>query len=136
MTENDISRIVFECGLRIHKKLGVGLSKETYLECLAFELQNEGVNVELNKSMAVEYEQLYLENAFKVDMLIEGKVILDIKLIENFEVFDNFDLMKMKNYLKILDYKLAMILNFNSQLFKNGIKRVTNGLERVTTETE
>jgi len=126
MTENEISKIVFESGLKIHRKLGVGLFETIYEECLFYELQKEGLVVERQKFLNIKYEELLLERAFKMDLLIENKVVLEIKSVES---LNNFHASQLKNYLRIGNFKLGMLLNFNSQLFKNGVKRIANNLD-------
>ena len=101
MNENEISKIVFECGLKVHRKLGVGLLENVY-------------------------EELIIPKAFKMDILIEDKVVLEIKSVES---LNSFHAAQLKNYLRLGNYKLGMLLNFNSQLFKNGVKRIANGLD-------
>ncbi|AZA61742.1 MULTISPECIES: GxxExxY protein [Chryseobacterium] len=128
MTENEISKIVFESGLKIHRKLGVGLFETIYEECLFYELQKEGLVVERQKFLNIQYEELLLERAFKMDLLIENKVVLEIKSVET---LNNFHASQLKNYLRIGNFKLGMLLNFNSQLFKNGVKRIANNLDEI-----
>ncbi len=126
MSENEISKIVFESGLEIHRKLGTGLYESIYEECLFYKLKKAGIKVERQKSLSIQYEELLLENAFKMDLLIENKVVLEIKSVEN---LTNFHAAQLKNYLRLGDYKLGMLINFNSQLFKNGVMRIANGLD-------
>lgn len=126
MTENEISKIVFESGLKIHRKLGVGLFETIYEECLFYELQKEGLVVERQKFLNIQYEELLLEKAYKMDLLIENKVVLEIKSVES---LNNYHALQLKNYLRIGNFKLGMLLNFNSQLFKNGVKRIANNLD-------
>ncbi|SIT12974.1 MULTISPECIES: GxxExxY protein [Chryseobacterium] len=126
MTENEISKIVFESGLKIHRKLGIGLYESIYEECLFYELKKAGINVEKQKSLNIQYEELFLENAFRMDLLVENKVVLEIKSVEN---LTNFHAAQIKNYVRLGNYKLGMLINFNSQLFKNGVMRIANGLD-------
>lgn len=125
-SENEISKFVFECGLKIHRKIGIGLYESIYETCLAYELENLGLKIERQKYLSFNYEGIYLENAFKMDLLIEDKVVLEIKAIES---LNSFHAAQLKNYLRLGNYKLGMLLNFNSQLFKNGVKRIANGLD-------
>lgn len=126
MTENEISKIVLDCGLKIHRKLGIGLFESVYEECLYYELTKNGLFVERQKFLSIQYEEVLIEKAFKMDLLIENKVVLEIKSVES---INSFHAAQLKNYLRLGNYKLGMLLNFNSQLFKNGIKRIANGLE-------
>lgn len=125
MIENEISAIVFDAGIKIHRTLGIGLYENVYEECLAYELKKRGLNVESQKDIAVEYEELIVPKAFRVDLLIESKVIIEIKAVQEINDYHFFQLL---NYLRITDLKLGMILNFHSVLFKNGVKRVVNKL--------
>ena len=126
MTENEISKIVFDLGLKIHRKLGMGLYERVYEEWLLYELKKYGLKVERQKFQHIEYEDLLIENAYKMDILVENKVVLEIKSVE---FISSFDKSQLKNYLRLGNYKLGMLLNFNSSLFKDGVKRIANGLD-------
>lgn len=125
MIENEISGIVFDAGMKIHRTLGIGLYENVYEECLIYELKNRGLSVESQKDIAVEYEDLKIHRAFRVDLLIENKVIIEIKAVPEINDYHFFQLL---NYLRITNIKLGLILNFHSVLFKNGVKRVVNKL--------
>lgn len=125
MNENEISKIVFESGLKIHRKLGIGLYEAVYEECLVYELKLKGLKVEQQKDIAVEYEGLIIEKAFRLDLLIEDKVIIEIKAVPEINSYHTYQLL---NYLRITDFKLGMLLNFHSLLFKDGVKRIVNNL--------
>lgn len=125
MTENEISKIIFEAGLKIHRKIGIGLYETVYEQCLAYELKNSGLKVEKQKDISIEYESLLIEKAFRVDLLIEDKVIIEIKAVPEINSYLSYQLL---NYLRISGCKLGMILNFHSVLFKDGVKRIANKL--------
>lgn len=125
MTENEISKIIFDCGLKVHRKLGVGLYENVYEQCLEYELKKAGLKVERQKEINVVYEELIIEKAFRVDMLVEDKVIIENKAVLEIVEYYGFQLY---NYLRNTNLKLGMILNFHSPLFKNGVKRIVNGL--------
>lgn len=125
MTENEISKIVFDAGLKVHRKLGIGLYEAVYEECLVYELKKNGLKVEVQKDVAVEYEKLIILKAFRLDLLIEGKVIVEIKAVPEINSYHSYQIL---NYLRITGCKLGMILNFHSVLFKDGVKRVANNL--------
>lgn len=124
MNENEISAIIVDAGLKIHRALGHGLYETVYEQCLEYELKNRGLIVERQKCLSIQYENLKVENAFKIDLLIENKVVVEIKAQE---ALDNFHNAQLLNYLKLGNYKLGLLLNFNSKLFKTGIQRVING---------
>ncbi|MEJ5106223.1 MULTISPECIES: GxxExxY protein [Chryseobacterium] len=125
MIENEISGIVFDAGMKIHRTLGIGLYENVYEECLVYELKKRGLNVEYQKNIDIKYEELNISNAFRVDLLIENKVIIEIKAVPEINDYHFFQLL---NYLRITGMKLGMILNFHSMLFKDGVKRVVNKL--------
>lgn len=125
MNENDISKIIFEAGLKIHRKLGIGLYEKVYEECLVYELRKQGLKVEQQKNIAIEYEELVIENALRVDLLIEEKVIVEINAIPEINSYHTYQLL---NYLRITTLKLGLVLNFHSILFKDGVKRIVNNL--------
>ena len=125
MNENEISKIVFESGLKIHRKLGIGLYEAVYEQCLVYELKNNGLKVEKQKDISIEYEGLLIERAFRVDLLIEDKVIIEIKAVPEINSYHTYQLL---NYLRITRFKLGMLLNFHSLLFKDGVKRIVNHL--------
>lgn len=125
MTENEISKIVFETGLKIHKKLGAGLFEHVYEECLFYELTKSGLFIEKQKLLPIIYEDLRIENAFRLDIIIENKVILEIKTVDYISSNHKAQLL---TYLKMTNCKLGMLLNFQSDVFKNGVTRMVNHL--------
>ncbi|OCA72378.1 GxxExxY protein [Chryseobacterium artocarpi] len=125
MTENEISKIVFETGLKIHKKLGAGLFEHVYEECLFYELTKSGLFIEKQKLLPIIYEDLRIENAFRLDIIIENKVILEIKTVDYISSNHKAQLL---TYLKMTNCKLGMLLNFQSDVFKNGVTRMANHL--------
>ena len=90
-----------------------------------YELKKAGLKVERQKSLAVIYEELTIEKAYKMDLLVEDLVVLEIKSVDYLTTFHSTQL---KNYLRLGNYKLGMLLNFNQGLFKDGVKRIVNGL--------
>jgi GxxExxY protein len=125
MTENELSKIVFETGLKIHKKLGAGLFENVYEECMFYELTKAGLFVEKQKLLPIIYDELRIENAFRLDMILENKLILEIKAVEYINPTHKAQLL---TYLKMTGCKLGLLINFQSDVFKNGITRIVNGL--------
>ncbi|WP_312196414.1 GxxExxY protein, partial [Epilithonimonas vandammei] len=124
LTENELSKIVFDLGLKIHKKLGPGLFENVYEECLFYELQKQGLKVEKQIILPIIYEELKIENAFRIDILVESKLILEIKAVEYINPSHKAQLL---TYLKMTDCKLGLLINFNEETFKSGVTRVING---------
>ena len=123
-TENEIAKIVFESGLNIHKILGPGLLESAYEECLYFDLVNSGLKVEKQKSLPLIYKEIKLDAGYRVDFLIESKVIIEIKSIEALHPIHTAQVL---TYLKLSNCKLALLINFNVSLFKDGVKRLVLG---------
>lgn len=125
MTENELSKIVFEIGLKIHKNLGPGLFEHVYEECLFYKLKKAGLKVEKQKLLPIKYEELTIENAYRLDMIVEDKLILEIKTVDYINSSHKAQLL---TYLKMTDCRLGLLINFQSDLFKNGVTRIVNGL--------
>ncbi|MFN5628035.1 MAG: GxxExxY protein [Bacteroidota bacterium] len=125
MTENELANLVFEAGLKVHKALGPGLLESAYQECLFYEIKKIGLNVEKQKALPLLYEEVNLEVGYRIDLFIEGKLVIEIKSVE---ALNDLHLAQILTYLKLSKCKLGLLINFNSVLFKNGVKRVINGI--------
>ncbi len=123
MTEDELSNITIGCAIKIHKALGPGLLESAYQECLHYELTNRGLFVEKEKPLPLVYEQVKLECGYRVDLLIENKLIVEIKAIDNLHPIH---LAQVLTYLRLSKCKLGLLINFNVPLLKHGIKRVIN----------
>lgn len=124
MTENEISRVIYECGLTVHKELGPGLLESAYEECLFYELSETGLLVERQKPMPLKYKEIMLDVGYRMDILVENKVVIEVKSCDELA---NVHLSQVLTYLKLSGCKLGMLINFNSFLFKDGVRRVING---------
>ncbi len=125
MTENEIATKILGCALEVHKALGPGLLESAYQECLYYKLGKEGFYVEKEKPMPLIFEEVKLECGYRIDLLVENKVVIEIKSVE---ALNDVHLAQTLTYLKLGDYKLGLLLNFNVALLKNGIRRVVNNL--------
>jgi len=125
MTENELSKIVVDLGMKIHKVLGPGLLESAYEECLYYEIKKQGLLVEKQKALPLMYEDIKLEAGYRIDLLVEKKLIIEIKSVET---LNDLHLAQILTYLKLSDCKLGLLINFNTVLFKNGIRRVVNNL--------
>ncbi|ASW75571.1 hypothetical protein IQ37_09415 [Chryseobacterium piperi] len=124
VSENEISRIVYESGYLIHKSLGPGLLESAYEECMYYELKKHGLFIEKQKAMPLVYDEVKLDVGYRLDFLIENKFVLEIKSVEG---LNDIHLAQILTYLRLSNCKLGMLMNFNSLHFKNGVKRVING---------
>ena len=125
MTENELSRIVFDCALKVHQSLGPGLLESAYVECLYYELRKTGLNVEKQKSLPLIYEEVKLDVGYRIDIIVENKLIIEIKSVE---ALNDVHFAQLLTYLKLTNCKLGLLINFNVSLIKNGVKRVVNNL--------
>jgi GxxExxY protein len=125
MTENELSKIVFNCALKVHQHLGPGLLESAYEECLFYELMKTGLDIQKQKALPLVYEEVKLDIGYRIDIIIENKLILEIKSVE---ALNDIHFAQLLTYLKLTNCKLGMLINFNVLLIKNGIKRVVNNL--------
>lgn len=125
MTENELSRVTFNCALKVHQSLGPGLLESAYEECLFYELKKTGLFVEKQKSLPLIYEEVKLDIGYRIDLIVENKLILEIKSVDS---LSDVHFAQLLTYLKLTECKLGMLINFNVNLIKNGIKRVVNNL--------
>lgn len=123
MTENEISKIIIGCAIDVHKQLGPGLLESAYKECLAFDLNEKGLYVENEKPMPIVYKEVKLDHGYRIDLLIEKKVVIETKTVE---FFTDVHTAQVLTYLRLGNYKLGLLINFHVNLLKNGIKRIIN----------
>ena len=125
MVENDLSQIIIGCAIKVHTVLGPGLLESAYEECLYYELVKEGLKVEKQKALPLIYEEIKLEVGYRLDLIVEEKVIIEIKACEG---LNDIHLAQVLTYLKLSNVKLGLLINFNVTRVKDGIKRVVNNL--------
>lgn len=121
--ENDLAHVVIGLAIDIHKTLGPGLDHESYLECMLYELQMQGIHVSSNLKKDAYYKNLKLSKGYTIDLLIENILVVEI---ETTDTVSDMQIQKTLKTLKLGGYKLGLIINFNSTLLKNGIRRISN----------
>jgi GxxExxY protein len=121
MEINDLTQIILNCSYKVHSALGPGLLENAYEECLFYELKLSGVNVEKQKVLPLVYHDVKLDSGYRLDLLVENKVIVELKSIES---FNDVHLAQVLTYLKLSKCKVGLLINFNVKSLKNGIKRV------------
>ena len=128
MTENEISQVVVRCAIEVHRTLGgPGLLESVYEEALAWELAQAGLHVERQLSVPIPYKGQTLATPFRLDLLVDEKVVVECKAVRQYnEIFEAQAL----TYLRLLDLRLGLVINFGERLVKDGIHRVVNGLGR------
>ena len=124
MHENEISKVIFDLGLKIHKNLGPGLLESAYEECLFYEISKAGLFVEKQKPMPLIYEEVKLDIGYRIDLLVEKSVVIEVK---SGEALNDVHLAQVLTYLKLSGCRLGLLINFNTNLFKNGYRRILNG---------
>lgn len=125
LSENQISKIIVDRSLKVHRNLGPGLLETSYEKCLYYELAKAGLSIERQKGMPLMYDQIKIDVGYRVDLLINKKVIVEIKAVES---LTNIHMAQILTYLKLSGCKLGLLINFNTDLIKKGIKRVVNKL--------
>ncbi len=125
MTENELSNKIIGDAIIVHTELGPGLLESAYQECLFYKLNKSGLYVEREKAMPLIFEEVKLEIGYRVDLLVENKVVIELKSVE---ALNDVHLAQTLTYLKLGNYKLGLLINFNVYRLKDGIKRVVNGL--------
>lgn len=126
MTENEISRIVVDAAIEVHRTLGgPGLLESVYEEALVYELQLRGLEVERQRSVPIVYKGARLASGLRLDLVVAGKVIVECKATR-----DNNPIFKAQalTYLRLMHLKLALVINFGMPLVKDGVHRVVNRL--------
>lgn len=125
MTENELATKVIGICIEVHNALGPGLLESAYQECLYYKLSTSGLFVEREKRMPLVFEEVKLECGYRIDLLVEGILVIELKSVES---LNDVHLAQTLTYLKLGNYKLGLLINFNVALLKNGIRRVVNGL--------
>ncbi|MHB8654953.1 MAG: GxxExxY protein [Terriglobia bacterium] len=130
MTENEIATQVVDAAYKIHTTLGPGLFESVYETIMEQELTKRGLRVARQQALPVVWESVHLEAGFRVDLLVENKVIVEIKSVEALAPVHRKQLL---TYLGLADKRLGLLINFDTELIKNGIARVVNQLENQNT---
>jgi len=125
MSENDISNQVIGLALKVHRRLGPGLLESVYVECLFHELVQSNIQVEKQKGLPLTYDDTRLDCGFRIDLLVEKKVVVEVKSVE---AMNEIYFAQVLTYLRLSECKLGLLINFNVVLLKDGIKRVVNNL--------
>ena len=125
MTENELSNIIIGTAIEVHKALGPGLLESAYKECLFFKLTQQGLKAVKEKPIPLIFEEVKLDCGYRIDILVENKVVIEIKSVD---ALNDIHLAQTLTYLKLGNFKLGLLINFNVVSLKSCIKRVVNGL--------
>ena len=124
MNENEISNIIIGAAIEVHKQLGPGLLESSYEACLAYELRQHGLNIQTQVPLPVVYKGIKLEAGYRIDVLVENKVIVEVKSVD---ALADIHIAQVLTYLKLQDLKLGLLINFNTVKVTSGVRRVING---------
>jgi GxxExxY protein len=125
MTENEIGNAIITCAMKVHSAVGPGLLESAYELCLAHELTNQGLKVRNQVPVPIRYEELTIENGYRVDLLVDDRVVVELKAIEAVLPVHRGQLL---SYLRLGGFKLGYLLNFNVAHMRDGITRMVTGL--------
>jgi len=125
MTENDIAKTVVDAAYQIHKHFGPGLHESVYEVCLVHELRKRGLRVERQVAVGLRYDTIVFDEAFRADIIVEDKLILEVKAIEEIRRIHKKQLL---TYLRLTNMGLGLVINFDSEYIRDGLARVVNGL--------
>lgn len=123
MNENEITEKIIGCAINVHKNLGPGLLESAYQQCLYYELRKSGLRVEKEKALPLVYEEVKLDCGYRLDLLVENKIVVEIKSVE---ALNDIHLAQVLTYLKLNNSKIGLLINFNVIQLVKGIKRVIN----------
>lgn len=125
MTENEIANKIIGVAIDVHKVLGPELLESAYKECLYYKIVQSGLSAEKEKAMPLVFEEVKLDCGYRIDILVEGKVVIETKSVE---ALNDVHMAQTLTYLKLGNYKLGLLINFNVLVVKNGLKRIANNL--------
>ena len=116
-----LSEKILKCAFKVHSELGPGLLESSYEECLYYELQQIGLQVEKQKALPLIYYEVKLDAGYRVDILVENKIVIEVKAVE---ALNDVHTAQVLTYLKLSECKVGLLMNFNVTSLKNGIKRL------------
>jgi len=130
LKEDEISKLVLDASIKVHKVLGPGLLESAYEACLFYELKKLGLDVKRQVNIPLQYDDVFIDCAYIADIIINDKVIIEIKAVKK---LDDIHTAQLLSYLRISKLKLGLLINFNETTLIKGYKRVVNGLENKQT---
>jgi GxxExxY protein len=122
----EVAKLIVDSAIKVHHALGPGLLESAYQECLAYELRKHGLQIGCEVSLPLKYDGLRIDAGYRVDMIVEKCILIENKTVDHLAPIHEAQLL---TYLKLMDYRIGFLLNWNVVLMKNGIKRMVNNLE-------
>lgn len=123
MELNQLSHKIIGLAIEVHRNLGPGLLESAYCECLAYEISNSGLFIEREKLLPITYKGITIKQGYRIDLLIENTLVLELKTVEELRDVHQAQLI---TYLKLGNYPLGLLINFNTKILKDGLRRIIN----------
>ena len=124
-----LATMAVDCGLKLHQRLGPGLLETAYEKVLAHMLTERGLKIETQKLVPITVDGLHIENGFRADILVEGKMLIEVKSVDR---LDPVHAKQVLTYLRLLDMPLGLLMNFSAQTFREGLRRVVNNHQNIS----
>ncbi|WP_310554780.1 GxxExxY protein [Flavobacterium sp.] len=125
---DSLSYKIIGLAIEVHRQLGPGLLESAYQECLFYEIKNAGLVVEKEKILPISYKDIKLDYGYRIDLLVENKLVIELKTVET---YTSVHFAQILTYLKLGNYPLGLLVNYNSKILKNNIKRFINTPENL-----
>lgn len=120
MEINELTEIAIGCAIEVHRNLGPGLLESAYQECLFYELKTHDLHVEREINLPIIYKEIKIDHGYRIDLLIENRLVIELKTVEK---FTDVHTAQILTYMRLADYSTGLLINFNTKLLKEGIKR-------------
>jgi GxxExxY protein len=120
MEIDELTEVVIGCAIEVHRNLGPGLLESAYQECLFYELKTQGLFIEKEISLPITYKEIQIDHGYRIDLVIENRLAIELKTVEK---FTDVHTAQILTYMRLGDYSTGLLINFNTKLLKNGIKR-------------
>ena len=120
MIINDLTEKIIGCAIEVHRTLGPGLLESAYQECLFYELKSQGVWVEKEISLPIIYKEIKIDHGYRIDLLVENRIVIELKTVEK---FSDVHTAQILTYMRLGEYSTGLLINFNTKLLKDGLKR-------------
>jgi GxxExxY protein len=128
----EVAKVIVDRAIKVHKALGPGLMESAYQQCFTYDLQKQGLRVETEVPVHIRYEEILINPGYRIDMLVESCIVIENKTVDQLLPIHEAQLL---TYLKLGDYRLGFLLNWNSILIKHGLKRLVNNLPEFSKTT-
>ena len=120
MEMNELTERVIGCAIEVHKTLGPGLLESAYQQCLFYELREQGIWVEKEISLPIIYKEIKIDHGYRIDLLVENRVVIELKTVEK---LTDVHTAQILTYMRLGEYSIGLLINFNTKLLKDGLKR-------------